>query len=230
MSSLTPTAHESPIDFSPYQADYLDAIQKGSGREADKVVQRALDMNIRVNQIYLNIFQSTAYQIGRLWQRNEFSVAQEHLATAIIERQMGDLHSLFKPIQQKQKTLVIGCVDKELHRLGSRMVADFIEQDGWTVYYLGATVPSKSLIAMAGEMKADLIGLASQLIYRLPAISEFMVELKRSKLGGTPVMVGGMPFVQQPELYKSLGVPFSAVDASDAVRLANQIIPDSERF
>ena len=213
------------IDFSEYQSGYLDAMKLGSGREADKVVQQALDTNIRVNQVYLDIFQSTAYEIGRLWQRNEFSVAQEHLATAIIERQMGDLHSLFKPIKQKQKTLVIGCVDKEFHRLGARMVADFFEQDGWIVYYLGAAVPSKTFIAMAREMKADLIGLASQLIFRLPAITEFVLELDHSGLGGIPVMVGGLAFVQQPELYKTLGVQFSGSDAAEAVRLANQIIP-----
>ena len=218
--------NNSQLDFSDYQKDYLDAMKKGSGREADKVVQRALDKSIRVNQVYLDIFQYTAYQIGRLWQHNEFSVAQEHLATAIIERQMGDLHSLFKPVQQKQKTLVIGCVDKELHRLGSRMVADFFEQDGWTVHYLGASVPSKTFIDMAREMKADLMGLASQLIYRLPAITEFMQEIERSGMGGIPVMVGGLSFIQQPELYKTFGVQFTGTDAREAVRLANQTFQD----
>jgi methanogenic corrinoid protein MtbC1 len=227
MNSFSPVTDDSRIDFSLYQDNYLDALRKGSGREADKVVQQALDTNIRVNQIYLDIFQSTAYQVGRLWQRNEFSVAQEHLATAIIERQMGDLHSLFKPVEQKQKTLVIGCVDKEFHRLGSRMVADFFEQDGWNVYYLGAAVPSKTFIAMVREMKADLIGLASQLIYRLPSITEFVNELDHSGLGGIPIMVGGLPFVQQPELYKTLGVQFSGTDAAEAVRLANQSFQES---
>jgi methanogenic corrinoid protein MtbC1 len=208
-----------------YQNEYLNAMKKGSGREADKVVQQALDTHILVNQVYLDIFQSTAYEIGRLWQRNEFSVAQEHLATAIMERQMGDLHSLFKPVRQKPKTLVIGCVDKEFHRLGARMVADFFEQDGWNVYYLGAAVPAKTFIAMAKEMQADLIGLASQLIFRLPAITQFVRELDQSGLGGIPVMVGGLPFVQQPELYKTLGVQFSGLDAAEAVRKANQITP-----
>ena len=217
---------EARTDFTEYQIGYLNAMRLGSGREADKVVQRALDTQIRPGQIYLDIFQSTAYQIGRLWQRNEFTVAQEHLATAIIERQMGDLHSLFKPVKRKLKTVVIGCVDKEYHRLGSLMVADFFEQDGWTVHYLGASVPTKTFISMAREMDADLIGLASQLIFRLPAITEFMREIDNRGMGGIPVMVGGMPFIQQPELYKSMGVQFSALDAGEAVRLANQVIPD----
>ena len=104
---------------------YLNAMHEGSGRMADKVVENALDQQVIANEIYLQIFQETAYEIGRLWQRNEFTVAQEHLATAIIERQMGDLHPHFKPKQSRNKRLVIGSVDKEFHRVGVKMVADF---------------------------------------------------------------------------------------------------------
>lgn len=224
---MTPEILESnslSSEFSEYQQDYLGAMKKGSGRQADVVVQRALDKSIQVNQIYLDIFQTTAYQIGRLWQRNEFSVAQEHLATAIIERQMGEMHPLFKPSQMRSKVLVIGCVEQEYHRVGVRMVADFFEQDGWDVHYLGAAVPTETFIAMAREMQADLIGLSSQMVYHIPTISDFVRELDRLGLGGIPVMAGGLPFVQQPELYKKLGVHFSGSDARQAVKMANEII------
>lgn len=125
------------------QADYLHAMKVGSGREADKVVEHALGLGVTVNAIYLDVFQPTAYEIGRLWQYNEFTVAQEHLATAIIERQMGEPHPLFRPKLAKPKKLVIGCVDQELHRVGARMVTDFFEQDGWTVDYLGERAPGR---------------------------------------------------------------------------------------
>ncbi len=205
------------------QSAYLQSMKIGSGRAADQVIQQALDRRMSVNDIYLEIFQTTGYAIGRLWQRNEYTVAQEHLATAIIERQMGELHPLFRPQREKPTTLVIGCVDKELHRVGARMVADFFEQDGWTVHYLGATVPTEHFIALAREMKADLIGLASQLIYTIPAVSAFVRELDRQGMAGIPVMVGGMAFAQQPELAEPLGVRFTGANARDAVRLANAL-------
>jgi methanogenic corrinoid protein MtbC1 len=129
------------------QSQYLEALRLGSGRQADRVVQTALDQAIPVGEVYLDIFQPVAYEIGQLWQRNEFSVAQEHLATAIMERQMGDIHALFRATQIRARTLVLGCVAEEWHRLGARMVADFFEQDGWTVHYLGAAVPTETLVA-----------------------------------------------------------------------------------
>jgi MerR family transcriptional regulator, light-induced transcriptional regulator len=204
------------------QSQYLAALQAGSGRLADQVVQRGLIAHLPVNDIYMNVFQPTAYDVGRLWQHNEFSVAQEHLATAIIERQMGDLHYLFSPAKTKFKTLVIGSVDKEFHRIGARMVADFFEQDGWTVYYLGAAVPTATFVDMAREVKADLIGVSAQMVFNLPAITEFDQALESRGMGGLPLMIGGWPFVSQSELYKKFGVSLWAPDAREAVLVADE--------
>ena len=215
--------HAPPSGLAELQAAYLHAMQLGSGRAADAVLQNALDSKMAAGDIYLDLFQPTSSAIGKLWQRNAMSVAQEHLATAIIERQMGELHPLFKPVRSRTQTLVIGCVHKEMHRVGVRMAADFFEQDGWNVYNLGASVPTEQFVWMAREMKADLIGLGSQLIYTLPAIGEFVRELDRRGMGGIPVIAGGLPFVQQPDLYKSLGVHFAGADARAAVAHADEL-------
>jgi len=214
------------IDVLPaLRSAYLQALQHGSGRAADRVVEQALASQITAAAIYLDIFQPTAYEIGRLWQHNELTVAQEHLATAIIERQMGDLHPLFRPAAPRARTLVIGCVAEEFHRLGPRMVADFFEQDGWTVHYLGAAVPSDTFVALAREMQADLIGVSAQMVFHVPTILELVQELDRRGMSGLPVMAGGLPFVQQPDLYQSLGVRFAGLDARAAVTQANALLP-----
>ena len=210
--------------FNLLQHDYLEAMHQGSGRRADQVIDRALSLKVTANEIYLHIFQNTAYEIGRLWQRNRFSVAQEHLATAIIERQMGDLHPYFKPVQERKSKIVLGTVDNEQHRVGLRMVADFFEQDGWDVYYLGATVPTDTFISIAREFQADLIGISAQMVYHLPAVLEFVKEINRQGLGGIPIIAGGYPFVQNPTLYQNLGVHFGGTNATEALKFANALI------
>jgi len=221
MSILSEHAPEGqPVDS--FQQGYLSALVQGSGRQADQVVEKSLAGGLSARNVYMNIFQPSAYEIGRLWQMNQVSVAQEHLATAIIERQMGDLHTLFKPTRQRHSTLLIGCVDREFHRVGARMVADFFEQDGWDVVFLAAAVPTATFIAMAREINPDLVGLACQMVYHLPAISDFVRQLDGAGLGGIPVMAGGFPFVDQPDLYKSLGVRFSGANAPAALALANE--------
>lgn len=206
------------------QASYLAALQAGSGRQADRVLDQALSVaRLSPQQIYLQVFQPTAYAIGRLWQVNQLSVAQEHLATAIIERHMGELHPLFRPAQSRPRTLVLGCVDKELHRVGARMVADFFEADGWQVHYLGASVPAETLIGLAAETSADVVGLSVQMAHHVPKIMEVVRWRDRRGLTGLPIMVGGLPFVQQPDLWRTLGVELGGGDAAQAVAQANAL-------
>jgi methanogenic corrinoid protein MtbC1 len=209
--------------FALLRAAYLEAMRSGSGRRADQVIEEGLDQQVSPNQIYLDIFQPVAYEIGKLWQRNQFTVAQEHLATAIIERQMGQLHPYFLPEKKRQRTVVLGSISGELHRVGVRMVADFFEQDGWTVYYLGATTPVEEFVGMARDVHADLIGISTQMVFNIPQVSGVVQELDRRGLAGMPVIVGGLPFNQQPDLYRALNVRFSAVNAAAAVEQANLI-------
>lgn len=218
-ASSEPVREEKPIDS--LQREYLAALVQGSGRQADLIVEQSLANGITAGDIYLKIFQPTAYEFGRLWQVNQVSVAQEHLATAIIERQMGDMHSLFKPARRRSGTVLIGCAEQEFHRVGARMVSDFFEQDGWKVVYLAAAVPADTFAAMVREINPDLVGVSCQMVYHLPSILSFVRRLDAMGLGGIPVMAGGLPFVNQMDLYKSLGVCFSGADARSALALAN---------
>jgi methanogenic corrinoid protein MtbC1 len=221
MIQLSSNSSNKQQSIAAFRIAYLRALMQGSGRQADQVIEQSLGEGLSVDNLYLDIFQPSAYEIGHLWQLNQVSVAQEHLATAIIERQMGDLHHLFKPIQSRQRKVLIGCVEREFHRIGARMVADFFERDGWNVFFLASAVPTDTFIDIAQEITPDLVGLSCQMVYHLPAITDFVRRLDTVGLGGIPVMAGGYPFVNQPELYKKLGVRFSGADAASALALAN---------
>lgn len=204
--------------------DYLRALIGGSGRAADLVVEAALDAAIAPQRIYLEIFQPTAYTIGRLWQANQVSVAQEHLATAIIERQMGELHPYFKGRPGPRRTIVLGCVPDEWHSIGARMVADFFEAEGWQVHYLGANVPVRDLVGLARESSADMVGLSAEMLFNLPRVGELVRALDAAGLGGIPVIAGGMPFIEQPDLWSALSLHGSAGDAAAAVTTARRVL------
>lgn len=209
------------------QRDYLNALLAGSGRLADQVLERALEAQMTPQRIYLDLFQPAAYAIGRLWQRNRVSVAQEHLATAIIERQMGELHPLFRPRRERGRTIVIGCVPDEWHRVGARMVADFFEAEGWTVYYLGASAPIRDLVGITRETQADLVGVSAQMLFNLPRVQELVRALDAAGLAGLPVIAGGMPFVEQPDLAPALNVRGSGADAAAALAVAERVLAET---
>ena len=206
------------------QTKYLEAIQEGESEEADRLINSALEQSISPADIYLQIFQPSAYEIGRLWEEHQISVGQEHVASAIIERQMGELHLRFKPQQTQPKKLILGCVDREYHRIGLRMVADFFEMDGWEVCYLGAAVPAEAFACMVKYFQPDLIGISIEVDYHLPRLAELRLELRKQGIGPIPLMVGGLPFIHNPKLVEELGLAFTASDAREAVKKANLLL------
>ena len=75
-------------DTSEVYSTYLDAIREGDRHRALQVIDDARNSGIELSTIYVGVFQPALREIGRLWQQNSISVADEHLATAITQAAM----------------------------------------------------------------------------------------------------------------------------------------------
>lgn len=72
------------IDLAELNRRFVAAQLRGDRREALRVViDEGLAGGATVPELHLRVVQPAQYEIGRLWQENKISVAEEHLATAI---------------------------------------------------------------------------------------------------------------------------------------------------
>ena len=67
---------------------YLDAIRAGDRRRAFQLIDDGRGSGLVLGTLYMDVFQPALREIGRLWQENQISVADEHLATAITQAAM----------------------------------------------------------------------------------------------------------------------------------------------
>src|SRR5579872_4948173 len=97
---------------------YLSALRGGDRRRAFAVIDEAREAGMAVGEIYLEVFQAALREIGRLWQQNEISVADEHLATAITQAAMARLYEqVFSWQPESGHTLIAACADVERHEI-----------------------------------------------------------------------------------------------------------------
>ncbi|MDD3985194.1 MAG: B12-binding domain-containing protein [Methanobacterium sp.] len=115
---------------------YLAFLLEGDRHSAGKMIIESVDNGINVKDIYLHVFQSSLYEIGRLWQENKITISQEHYFTAATQLIMSQLYPYISTTKKTGKILVAMSVSKELHEIGIKMVADFFEMDGWKTFYL----------------------------------------------------------------------------------------------
>lgn len=202
------------------QASFVTALRNGDEQAARTIVEQARADGVDVYTIYFDIFTPSMVTIGELWEQNELSVAEEHLATAITERLIGQLSASFNQTPPgRGGNVVLGCVAGERHALGLRMLSDLFRASGWRVLYLGADVPNADWSRLALRFNADLVAIsASQRRYVEP-IQELIGEL-RTALPRLMIMVGGAVFSLEPLLWQQVGTDLYHPDPQTAVTLA----------
>ena len=204
---------------------YLEALLRAERHAASRLILGAVEGGVSVRDIYLHVFQPAQHEIGRLWQMNEISVAQEHYCTAATQLIMSQLYPHIFATERAGRQLVAACVGGELHEIGIRMVADFFEMEGWDTYYLGANAPAEAILEAVEERQADVLGLSATMTFHVHLVTKLIDQVRRSDAGArVKILVGGYPFNTAPELWRRVGADGCARDAQEAVAVASQLV------
>lgn len=149
-----------------------------------------LDRGVPVKVLYESLFQPSLYEVGTLWEQNLVSVATEHMATALVERLMGELYPRVISGRRMDRSAVVASVENELHQVGGKMAADIFEMNGWDCHYLGADTPLDDLVAFSAERSPDVIGLSFSVGHHLADLGRSLRRLA-SAFPTLPVLIGG---------------------------------------
>jgi methanogenic corrinoid protein MtbC1 len=201
--------------------DYLHLLLDGRRVEAMQAMIDVVDDGLPLETTYVDVIQPVMYEVGRLWQTDQIDIATEHYITAATQVLMARLFPQTLSRRRNMRRMVGCCLGSELHELGMRMVCDLFEFEGWDTYFLGATIPAKSLVRTISSHRPDLICLSATMAFGLPKIREVIRGLREAADGPPPrILVGGLPFLINPKLYVPVGADGTAPDAREAVRVA----------
>jgi methanogenic corrinoid protein MtbC1 len=192
---------------------YLAALLRTDPHGARLVVEAALEAGMPLRRLYLEVLQEALYEVGRLWETGQATVAQEHLATATTQTLVAQLSAQLAAAPRAQLTAVVSGTQDELHALGSRFVADFLEAEGWTVIDLGASTPTDDLVRTVAERRPKLVCLSTTLTTHL-VHAEAAIGALRQLEDPPLIAVGGGAYRFDPSLAGRLGADVHATDAA----------------
>ncbi|WNB91882.1 cobalamin-dependent protein [Bacillus sp. NEB1478] len=139
--------------------------------------------------LFRNLFTPAMYFIGDLWENNEISVADEHLATGVCDFVLSRLFQISSETASEKKAMFL-CLQGEQHFLGIKMINSLFEESGWQTRYFGASLPLEYALKTALQWKPEVIGLSVSIVYNLPLLKNYVRTL--SALPHKPViMIGG---------------------------------------
>lgn len=205
--------------------DYLNFLLVGNKKDAHEIIMQAVKSGTSIKDIYINVFQVTQKETGRLWQLNKVSVAQEHFITAATQLIMSQLYPYLFNSSIKKHKIIVACIAGELHEIGARMVADLFELDGWDSYYYGANTPRNSLISAIQTYKPDVLAISATMTFNLSSVSELINSVRdEATIKDVKILVGGYPFMIADKLWQKMGADGFASDAVGAIKLADELL------
>jgi methanogenic corrinoid protein MtbC1 len=219
-----PSFIDDQLPLADLATDYLTALLRGNQKEANRLILKAVENGTDLREIYLQVLEKVQLELGRLWQTNQLTVAQEHFCTHVTELVMAQLSPYVHQSTKNGRTLVATCVAGELHEIGIRMVSDFFALSGWNTYFIGANTPTESILQVVNQRKPDLLALSVTIPWHIQEAERVIKEVKNiNNLNYTKTIVGGRAFNLDKDLWKKIGADGFAPDAIAALELVKKL-------
>jgi len=199
-------------------------VNKTALEAAANVALEALREGHSAPDVYVEILQNSLYEVGRRWESNQITVAEEHMATAITQYVVAQMYSRLAPSDVARGKMIIAGVEGELHQVGANMVADLLEADGWDVRFLGTNMPHDGILSAIAEHQPTVLGISATMIFNVPKVRRLIEDVRQKFAERAPrIILGGAAFRAAPALSAELGVSGFAPDLRSARTLVNQL-------
>jgi methanogenic corrinoid protein MtbC1 len=201
---------------------FTSAILQGQRKAAAGLVLEEIEKGVSLLDIYMDVLEAAQFEIGRLWETNVISVAEEHMATAITQYVIAQLYPKIKWSDVIKGRIVITGVEGELHQIGPNIVADVLEASGWDVRFLGTNVPHRDILRAIEKHNANVVGISVMMLFNV-RLSINLIESINRAFGreNVRVVIGGGAFRSRPDIWKETGAQGFAQDARQALAMMN---------
>jgi methanogenic corrinoid protein MtbC1 len=209
------TSRATGPDLGDLSGPFLLALLGGDEAAVEEVVSRSRSRGADTALVVRDLVMPALSEVGRMWAQGEVSIAEEHLATALVSRVLARSSGGAAAAAGSRKRLVLACLAGEFHELGIRFLADVARESGWDAESLGANVPRESLVRFVAQRRPEALALSISLAGHVPEAARAIAEVREAAPGIT-VLVGGLAILEDAER-----VALTGADAgiSDAVAL-----------
>lgn len=203
--------------------DFLDALLAGDSGKSLEIARENVESGEDVGSFFEEVIRPAMYEVGARWENGRISVAEEHLASSIVSRVISSIYSQFVKFENTKGEAVVTATANEFHEIGSRIVADSLELDGWDVDHLGVDTPIDDLLDMLTVKQPLFLGLSVAIPFNLDSAVETIERIKsRPELGDMKILIGGKAFNDNPELWKETGADAWSRNSEEAIKISRE--------
>lgn len=174
----------------PDVATFLDHVHRGDGGTALGLVADHMRHGGAVTEVVAELLAPAQHEVGERWHRGSWSVADEHMASAVVEDALGVLAAHLTRSSHTQR-LTLVCAEGEWHTTPARMAALTLRDAGWHVDFLGGSTPPEHLRSALDHTRPHVLAVSATLPLSLTGVPPVIDVAHRLDI---PVLAGGAAF------------------------------------
>ncbi|TFV55074.1 cobalamin B12-binding domain-containing protein [Mycobacterium sp. PS03-16] len=192
----------------------------GDAKAARALVDELLDDGVDPVSVLTDIVAATQRDVGTRWQRGEWSVAEEHAATAIAVAATRAVSRRVRTVPVTRGRVVVACAEREWHALPAMIIDCALRVNGWDSTLLGAATTPMRLNQHLQDLGPEATAVSCSVLGSLPTTRRF---IEASTAAGVPVVVGGPAFGGDDVRARALGATAWAATAQGAVTVMEEL-------
>lgn len=212
----------SPADLIDFTAVVLHA-DIGSVAGA---VEQLLMRGVSAERICLDLLAPTARRLGELWEEDLCDFVGVTLGLGRLQQVLHDLVPQLQPtveVRTSGSKILLVPAPGDQHSLGLTMVREFFRSAGWDVRG-GSGCEAAEIAALLRQEWFEMAGLSVGTQCGLDELSTHIRMIRSvSRNPHIGILVGGSMFIEQPSLAQAVGADATAIDARQAVAVAEEI-------
>ncbi|GAY16596.1 B12-binding domain-containing protein [Mycobacterium sp. shizuoka-1] len=195
-------------------SEYQQALAARDRTAATRVVTRLLTDGVDPVSILTEVVAAAQRDVGLRWQRDEWTVADEHACTAISVAATRAVADHVESLPAGNGSVLVACAEREWHELPAMIIACALRANGWDTTVLGAATSPMRLSQHIADLGPDAVAISCSVLGALPTTRRF---IEAAAAAGVPTLVGGPAFGSDATRAHALGATAWASDAHAAV-------------
>lgn len=163
-----------------------DALVDGDEPAATELARRLVAEGSSLAVFIQRVLVPAVARVGAEWHDGRLSIWQEHRASAITDRLLGEIAR--NPRGRRRGTVMVAAVEGDRHSLPTTMAAMALRDANWRVHHLGADIPDQEILDFCSSQHVDVAVLTVTDADRAAHATSLG---RRIEASGVPVLVGG---------------------------------------
>ena len=145
--------------------------------------------------IYVDVFQESLYQVGRLGSRTRFRLPKSTWPRPLPSTSSLQTYAEFPASDRRRGNVVLTGVAGELHQVGENMVADILEAEGYDVHFGYERTPSGVFWMRSRNTMPTCSASPATMLFNIPCVVQLVSEV-RARFGARQprIVLGGAAF------------------------------------